>query len=72
MNTDFNRKSNEYIGKLRFGFSSINSSFLPRSNFLGTEFQIFDRGENPSKALTLEETRKQLGVVIYVHHFQAF
>lgn len=41
-----------YLGKLR-------------SNFLGTEFYIYDSGENPKKAKSLEETRSQMGVVEY-------
>ena len=34
-----------------------------RSNFLGTEFYIFDTGDNPDKAKTAEEIRCQHGVV---------
>ena len=36
-----------------------------RSNFLGTEFSIFDNGKNPEKAKTPEEVRCQHGVVQY-------
>ena len=41
-----------YLGKLR-------------SNFLGTEFYIYDTGKNPNKAKNFEEVRKQLGFVEY-------
>ena len=36
-----------------------------RSNFLGTEFSIFDSKENPKKASTKDEYRNTLGVVQY-------
>ena len=36
-----------------------------RSNFLGTEFTIFDDGANPDKAKTPESIRCQHGVVQY-------
>lgn len=41
-----------YLGKLR-------------SNFLGTEFYIYDNGKNPKKAKSLDDTRIQHGVVEY-------
>lgn len=41
-----------YLGKLR-------------SNFLGTEFYIYDTGKNPTKAKTVEQSREQHGVVQY-------
>ena len=36
-----------------------------RSNFLGTEFYIYDTGENPDKAKTAEDIRAQHGVIQY-------
>jgi tubby-related protein 1 len=36
-----------------------------RSNFLGTEFTIFDSKMNPKKAATKDDVRQQLGVVQY-------
>jgi len=36
-----------------------------RSNFLGTEFCLFDAKENPKKAGPSDESRQQLGVVQY-------
>ena len=36
-----------------------------RSNFLGTEFEIFDSKENPKKVNSREEGRRQYGVVQY-------
>ncbi len=37
-----------------------------RSNFFGTEFNIWDRGLNPKKTNLSEKVREQLGVVLYV------
>ena len=51
---DFDRKSENCVGKLR-------------SNFVGTEFMLFDDGENPKKSKTIdpEKFRKQLLYVRY-------
>lgn len=38
---------------------------MHRSNFMGTEFNIFDEGLNPSKAKDIERLRSNLGVVLY-------
>jgi len=46
------KKSPYFLGKLR-------------SNFLGTEFNVWDHGENPKKASNMEKVREQLGVVMY-------
>ena len=46
------KNSQGYLGKVR-------------SNFLGTEFYIYDNGENPDKAKTPEAIRTQHGVVQY-------
>lgn len=46
------KKGSGYLGKVR-------------SNFLGTEFCIFDTGENPEKAKTPDQIRKQHGVIQY-------
>ena len=48
----FEKDSNGYLGKVR-------------SNFLGTEFCLFDSKENPKKTAPNEEPRQQLGVVQY-------
>jgi len=48
----FIKDSNGYLGKVR-------------SNFLGTEFSLFDSKENPKKASPNEDTRQQMGVVQY-------
>jgi len=50
----FDKKSVSYLGKVR-------------SNFLGTEFNIFDTGENPKdvKANKFSSIRKELCAVIY-------
>jgi tubby and related proteins len=50
---EHNRDSNSYLGKVR-------------SNFVGTEFQIYDHGINPEKVATADEpVRKDLGAVMY-------
>ena len=36
-----------------------------RSNFLGTEFSIYDTGANPGKVKNMDEIRSQQGVVQY-------
>ncbi len=36
-----------------------------RSNFLGTEFMIFDDGDNPKKAKDHDQVRQQHGAVMY-------
>jgi len=46
------KEANGYLGKVR-------------SNFLGTEFILYDAKENPKKAGGNEELRQQLGVVQY-------
>jgi tubby and related proteins len=46
----FEKDSNGYLGKVR-------------SNFLGTEFCIFDSKENPKKAKNKDDARLQHGVV---------
>eukprot|EP00351_Strombidinopsis_sp_SopsisLIS2011_P000283 CAMPEP_0116872992 /NCGR_PEP_ID=MMETSP0463-20121206/3939_1 /TAXON_ID=181622 /ORGANISM="Strombidinopsis sp, Strain SopsisLIS2011" /LENGTH=105 /DNA_ID=CAMNT_0004514161 /DNA_START=1592 /DNA_END=1909 /DNA_ORIENTATION=- len=44
--------TNGYLGKVR-------------SNFLGTEFYLYDTGENPGKAKQAEQIREQHGVIQY-------
>ena len=57
MNRDnFTKKTDFYLGKLR-------------ANFSGTEFNIYDHGENPSKAKQIEKVRKQLGVIVIDKNF---
>ena len=46
----FEKDNNNYLGKVR-------------SNFLGTEFSIYDDGQNPDKAKTPSAVRCQHGVV---------
>jgi tubby-related protein 1 len=50
---ELNVKSPNYLGKLR-------------SNFLGTEFTLYDNGYNPKKrGSNISNYREQLGVVLY-------
>lgn len=46
------KKNNGYLGKVR-------------SNFLGTEFYIFDTGKNPKDSKDVNENRAQHGVIQY-------
>lgn len=49
---EFKRGSKSYLGKCR-------------SNFLGTEFHVYDDGMNPKKSSNYDSLRKQLCVVVY-------
>ena len=42
---------------------------LIRSNFMGTEFHIYDTGSNPKKAMSFESVRKELASVTYETNF---
>lgn len=46
------RKGKGYLGKLR-------------SNFMGTEFNVYDPGENPGKTKPGESIRKEMAAVLY-------
>jgi tubby-related protein 1 len=52
--TDLERESDNYLGKLR-------------SNFIGTEFQIYDDGENPEEAKNMKDVRvrRELAAITY-------
>eukprot|EP01138_Halocafeteria_seosinensis_P015407 gb/GECG01015724.1/.p1 GENE.gb/GECG01015724.1/~~gb/GECG01015724.1/.p1 ORF type:complete len:505 (+),score=67.99 gb/GECG01015724.1/:1-1515(+) len=52
---DMSRDSPNFLGKVR-------------SNLMGTEFIVYDDGQNPSKASNPEEVREELGVVTYASH----
>ncbi len=47
------RASGNFVGKVR-------------SNFMGTEFTIFDKGEAPQKASSEATSRAELGQIVYV------
>merc|ERR1719482_2012483 len=50
---DLNRHSGNFFGKLR-------------SNFIGTEFSLYDKGVNPEKDSSDEEhVRQELGTILY-------
>jgi tubby-related protein 1 len=52
--TDFKQKSPNYLGKVT-------------SNFMGTEFNLYDPGLNPSKKSATEaNVREQMGTFLYV------
>ena len=44
-------------------------NFFNRSNFLGTEFLIYDTGLNPKETSDFPRMRLQLGVILYVCNF---
>lgn len=50
--TDFDRKSQAFLGKLR-------------ANFVGTKFTLFDNGVNPERVKGLEVVRKELCHIEY-------
>ena len=52
-NENFEKESSLFIGKLR-------------SNFMGTEFQIYDTGMNPSDTKNFDNVRAHLGCIKYV------
>ena len=55
---DFNTKSSSFVGKVR-------------SNFLGTEFMIYDNGLNPKrKGANPNNVRSEIGVALYVFFIQ--
>lgn len=50
----------------------LNNKGKLRSNFLGTEFYIFDKGENPKKAPNkISSWRKELGIILYEANLMA-
>lgn len=49
---DLNRKSFNFLGKVR-------------SNFMGTEFTLYDHGEDPKKVKNKDLARSELGMVFY-------
>ena len=68
-----NTTSNYLISSKPDEFSKRKPSFLGRvvSNFLGTEFILYDNGLNPKKTKDLEAMRCQLGIVYYESHIMA-
>ena len=62
-----NTTSNYLISMDQEKVGKNGSGFLGkvRSNFLGTEFSIYDDGQNPDKAKTPSAVRCQHGVVQY-------
>ena len=56
---DVTKKDSGYIGKLK-------------SNFLKSEYNIYDNGKNPKKTKIKEEMRKDIGLILYVNNFSLF
>lgn len=50
--TELTKRSPFYLGKLR-------------SNFLGTEFHVYDTGKSPKKCKNIESIRKELAIIHY-------
>lgn len=65
-----NTTSNYVISMDKKEFSTRKSAFLGkvRSNFLGTEFMLWDEGKNFKKCKDTSQIRSQLGVVYYESH----
>ena len=62
-----NKTSNYMISMDQEKVGKNGTGFLGkvRSNFLGTEFSLYDHGKNPDSAKSPEEVREQHGVVQY-------
>lgn len=66
---DFRKGSDQILGTyILFGIFFFIIGKL-RSNFLGTEFHVYDTGENPKKARYPDQVRKELGVITYDTNF---
>ena len=57
------------INTLSFIKNLILTDIFFRSNFMGTEFHLYDTGSNPKKALSFESVRKELAVITYETNF---
>ncbi len=67
-----NNTTANYLMTMSFdNFEKTSVGFLGkvRSNFMGTEFSIYDTGKNPSEAKNVNEMRKQLAQVTYESNF---
>lgn len=53
---DVEKGSESYVGKLR-------------SNFVGTEFVMYDHGENPSDTKDISKVRREYGAILYEQNF---
>jgi tubby-related protein 1 len=63
-----NNKTSNYLVSYNKNEVKKNSPYClgkVRSNFLGTEFNIYDHGLNPNKSRDIEKLRANLGVVLY-------
>lgn len=67
----FNKSSNYCISLNQAdpAKQDVNNLGKVRSNFMGTEFTIYDNGKNPKKANHMDEMRQQLGIVAYKANF---
>ena len=63
--TDLERDSSSFVGKVRYlcSFLSLVTKVI-RANFVGTDFTVYDNGDNPSKGGN--NIRNELASVIYV------
>jgi len=66
--TGWMKSSNYFIGYEKKNFDRGASHLVAKvkSNFKGTQFNIFDIGLNPSKTKDNSKLRCELGVVLYV------
>ena len=57
----YNKTSNYRISMDKSNFDNKSAGYLAkvRSNFLGTEFHVYDKGMNPEKAKQLSQVRSE-------------
>lgn len=55
---------------MRYKYFKLNIFLKFRSNALGTQFTLYDNGENPKKSWVIgDSVRQELAAVIYVRMF---
>ena len=62
-----NKTSNYLISIKKDQFDKTQESFIGklRSNFMGTEFNLYDHGENPKRCKQMEKARREHAVIMY-------
>lgn len=65
-------KSSNYVISLKQDTFETDSPYCigkVRSNFMGTEFYVYDNGKNPKKTKNVDNVRKELALVYYESSF---
>ena len=62
-----NKTSNYWVTLDQDNMKKKGKGFLGklRANFMGTEFVIYDDGENPTKTKNIDEVRREMASVLY-------